>query len=70
MIIITIPTTVDSLACAIRLLCDDEYLSILELLVCIPDYRLERIASMAAPVLQNFCNKFIEHSNSETRGNG
>jgi hypothetical protein len=63
-------TTIDSLACEIRRQSDDDYLSILELLVCIPDSRLQRITSLAAPVLQNFCNKFIEQSNSETRGHG
>lgn len=68
--IVCIPVEPDTLAHEIRAQTDEYFLSMLELLVCIPDSRLERIASMAAPVLQNFCNKFIEHSNSETRGNG
>ena len=65
-----VPTSIDGIVSAIRSGNDDTLLSALELLVCISDERTQRIANLAAPVLQNFCNKFIQYSNAETRGHG
>jgi regulator of sigma D len=61
-----VPTTIDGIVSAIRNGNDNTLLSALELLVCISDERTQRIANLAAPVLQNFCNKFLQYSNAET----
>jgi hypothetical protein len=63
-------TTIDGIVSAIRNGNDNTLLSALELLVCISDERTQRIANLAAPVLQNFCNKFLQYSNAETRRHG
>lgn len=59
---IRLPTTIEALGQAIREQATDDYISILEAALYIPESRLKLIASKPSLILESFARKYIIYS--------
>jgi hypothetical protein len=59
---IRLPTTVEALGQSIREQATDDYISILEAALLIPETRIELIASKPSLILEAFARKYITYS--------
>ena len=64
---IRLPTTIEALGQSIREQATDDYISILEAALCVPESRVELIASKPSLILESFARKYIIYSQDSLR---